>query len=311
VKLAVVSPGSGWILDRLAAEMVEAHDDLLACTKTDQHLWHFPEKFDAIYYVDVQNCWAPLMRKVHPDVLHVGMFTHLDRDDPGAFRPAWASLDGVVHMCKRYAKVFEEHKWYKPQQQTVLHPGQVCDRFSLKPLRLGICQRGGFPGKGDPFLFEALGQMSEPTRACVHVHFKGKGWKESWHQNGEIPTLQCVFDEDETPSSYATFYEQIEYLLVPSLWEGGPMAVQEALACGVPIIAAHVGFIPDLVREWEFGASHDAPRCLLFPPGHHAALANAVSSRVRDRMELRKRVEHLSWTNYTDKLMTFIEGLKT
>jgi glycosyltransferase involved in cell wall biosynthesis len=61
--------------------------------------------------------------------------------------------------------------------------------------------------------------------------------------------------------------------VLPSLWEGQPLVLQEALRAGVPVVATHTGGIPDLTGD-------DA--ALLVPPGDPARLADAVRSVLRD-----------------------------
>jgi glycosyltransferase involved in cell wall biosynthesis len=61
--------------------------------------------------------------------------------------------------------------------------------------------------------------------------------------------------------------------VLPSLWEGQPLVLQEALRAGVPVVATHTGGIPDLTGG-------DA--ALLVPPGDPARLADAVRSVLRD-----------------------------
>ena len=61
--------------------------------------------------------------------------------------------------------------------------------------------------------------------------------------------------------------------VLPSLWEGQPLVLQEALRAGVPVVATHAGGIPDLTGD-------DA--ALLVPPGDAARLADAVRSVLRD-----------------------------
>ena len=61
--------------------------------------------------------------------------------------------------------------------------------------------------------------------------------------------------------------------VLPSLWEGQPLVLQEALRAGVPVVATRTGGIPDLTGD-------DA--ALLVPPGDAARLADAVRSVLRD-----------------------------
>lgn len=66
-----------------------------------------------------------------------------------------------------------------------------------------------------------------------------------------------------------------DVVVLPSRWEGSPLAVQEALRAGRPLVATSVGGVPALTR----GAAE------LVPPDDPAALAAAVS-RVLDHPEL-------------------------
>jgi hypothetical protein len=80
--VAVISPSSGWILSHIARRICEADSRFFEVSISGQNM-HFPRKPDAIYYVDVQNCWGLLMRDICPNATkHVGMFTHLDKDSP-------------------------------------------------------------------------------------------------------------------------------------------------------------------------------------------------------------------------------------
>ena len=311
MRIAVVHPDSGWILTRLAQELCKAASDRFFLANLIPGRFHFSGTVDAIYYMDAQNCWGSPMRDMFPGVFHVAMFTHADLDDLATVRPDIQKLDGVVHMCQRYYERFLKAGFYPKERMTVIAPGEPCSLFKLRPLRLGVCQRGGFPGKGDPFLFEALARMPVEIRRHVGLHIKGSGWGPSLEQfRDRIGPMRVAVDDDERPQSYEDFYEAIDYLLIPSLWEGGPMALQEAMACGVPVIAADVGFVPDFLRSWDSGAAIVAPGCRLFPPGNREAMANAIESRVRDRMDLRSRVEGLTWRSYAEKLEAFVETVR-
>lgn len=63
-------------------------------------------------------------------------------------------------------------------------------------------------------------------------------------------------------------------LVLPSLEENCPMAVLEAMAAGVPVVASRVGGVPDLVEEGETG--------LLIDPDDASSIASAVGRMLAD-----------------------------
>ena len=70
-------------------------------------------------------------------------------------------------------------------------------------------------------------------------------------------------------------------LVFPSRWyEGQPLTILEAYAAGLPVIAASIGSLPELVRDGETG--------LLFRPGDIGDLRRAVTWATAHRAELRR-----------------------
>ena len=61
--------------------------------------------------------------------------------------------------------------------------------------------------------------------------------------------------------------------MLPSYHEGMPISVIEAMAAGLPVIATHVGGIPDLVTDGENG--------LLVSPGQPEELAAALAELIK------------------------------
>jgi glycosyltransferase involved in cell wall biosynthesis len=63
-------------------------------------------------------------------------------------------------------------------------------------------------------------------------------------------------------------YQRSRALLLPSLTEGFPLAILEALSCGTPVIASDVGSIADVVESSRNG--------ILIPKGDSLSLARAL-----------------------------------
>jgi glycosyltransferase involved in cell wall biosynthesis len=57
----------------------------------------------------------------------------------------------------------------------------------------------------------------------------------------------------------ARAYSQIDVLAVPSLWlENSPLVIHDALMARVPVVAARIGGIPELVAHEQSGLLHEA-----------------------------------------------------
>jgi len=75
----------------------------------------------------------------------------------------------------------------------------------------------------------------------------------------------------------AAVLKAMDVLAVPSHWEGFGLVAAEALAAGVPVVAADASSLPEIVRDGREG--------LLVPPGDVDALAAALIRLGRDPAE--------------------------
>jgi len=79
------------------------------------------------------------------------------------------------------------------------------------------------------------------------------------------------FDREEAPKVYAG----MDVLVVPSLWlENSPLVVHEAFLAGVPVVAARMGGLVDLVEDGRSG--------LLYEARDDAALASALRRLIEE-----------------------------
>jgi glycosyltransferase involved in cell wall biosynthesis len=90
------------------------------------------------------------------------------------------------------------------------------------------------------------------------------------------------------PEDRSAFMQGLDVFVLPTLAEGTPNSIIEAMSHGLPVIASAVGGIPDLITP-ETG--------ILVPPGDAAALANAMTV-LASNPELRARMGHKARARY-------------
>lgn len=134
-----------------------------------------------------------------------------------------------------------------------------------------------YPVKGHRVLLEACGHLRQiqdlpPWRLVV----AGRG-NQAHVLQSQIAELQL---EDRVEllglrNDIGDLLAAADGWVMPSLSEGLPLALLEAMFCGVPVISTAVGGIPDLIRPGESG--------WLVEPGNARELAVAMMEQLSDR----------------------------
>jgi glycosyltransferase involved in cell wall biosynthesis len=122
--------------------------------------------------------------------------------------------------------------------------------------------------KGHRFLLEAVAELF-PDHPELQVFFAGDGaLRDSLIEQTETlhvaDQVHFLGNRDDVPELLAA----CDLFVLPSLWEGLAMALIEAMASGVPIIATDVSGSRQVIKDQETG--------LLVPPGDSQALAEAI-----------------------------------
>ena len=201
----------GWIIEKMAAELVKGNPGITYGLEENPNA-------ELTYYLPYLTFCKRISR------YSLGFFTHLEEADERRekFFAVAREMDHCVAQSIRYARRIE-----KDTQRTVsiISPGVDHDKFS-PVLKLGVVGRTYDSGrKGEDLVRQLLNIRG------IQWYFTGSGW----------PLEPLDLSDEEMPA----FYNNVDYVVVPSLYEGGPMCVLEALACGKEVIAPAIGWIDE------------------------------------------------------------------
>lgn len=106
--------------------------------------------------------------------------------------------------------------------------------------------------KGHSYLVDALAKIEDPATRLVIVG-QGPGW-EPLHKQVRSRGIEqrVVFAGDQ--SDVAPWMQALDVFALPSYAnEGVPQALQQAMACGLPVLTTRMGAIPEIVQDGVTG----------------------------------------------------------
>lgn len=148
------------------------------------------------------------------------------------------------------------------------------------------------PEKGVRCFLQAARNVLETSPDALFV-IVGEGPErselEALAQQLEIPgSIVFTGRREDMPSVYASF----DIVVLPSLMEGLPIALLEAMAAGKAIVATRAGAVPEVLEQGADG--------MLVPPGDSTQLAAAIVKFLTDP-DLRRRYGALAQQRVRDR----------
>lgn len=211
-KIRIITENPGWILHRKALEIQKRLKNI----KINEE---WPDA-DIHYYINYGY-----LNERPKNGLVVANFTHYDPDKLGEkFVEVAKEVDHCIAVSPQTVEVLKE--FGVPDEKISMIIVGADSSFQPK-LTLGIVGRTYPGGRKGEHIINAL-ISDKDLMDGVQVVSINEGWG--------IPVW--AFNDR------ADFYRSIDYLLVPSLLEGGPVPFMEALACGTLAIAPPIGVIP-------------------------------------------------------------------
>jgi glycosyltransferase involved in cell wall biosynthesis len=259
-------------------------------------------KADLYGYLAAWRCHKPVVATCHNWVggtAALGIYNHLDRMALKKFNALAAVSDAVAQRLLAFGVPSEKIK-------TIANGIDVTAFERAQPLPLlkdegsivvGVVARLDLQ-KGFEYLLRAARELCKMFPG-LKIVIAGEGpdrsaIEEMIEQYGLQSSVVLAGQQSNMPAVYAA----MDIFVLPSLNEGLPMTVLEAMAASKPVIATRVGAIPSVIRDGENG--------LLVAPKDSEGLRNAVASLLNDP-ERRRRLGDQAHTwvsqNYTSEAM--------
>jgi glycosyltransferase involved in cell wall biosynthesis len=200
-----------------------------------------------------------------------------------------------------------------PEKISIIHNGVDTDHFtplmSITPKKQILWVGRYVPGKGVEYLLQGFQLFSRefPDYTLLMIG-KGPQKNDCLKLIEDLGLKEKVILMDFVDNrSLPEIYRQSRLFALPSLEEGVPRTILEAMACGVPVACSE---LPQLVKI--------VSKCgLLFPPKDPEALAAALSTLVSDpemsqacgRSGREKAVSMYSWSDTVSKTIDLYASL--
>ena len=183
---------------------------------------------------------------------------------------------------------------------TLFHPrerGPLRQRLGMRPGVTAFVSAGHLiEGKGHHFVVEALADLrARGVNAELWVVGglgPGGDYEREIHEVVKQRQLTKVvhFCGHVSPRELSGYMAAADVFCLASLREGCPNVVNEALACGTPVVASDVGAIPEMLTDQAYG--------IVVPPGDIAALKTALGRAMEtqwDRAHIAAWGQARSW----------------
>jgi colanic acid/amylovoran biosynthesis glycosyltransferase len=246
---------------------------------------------------------ALIAAKVFPVTWSFGVYGFGELHDPGATHLTERiascrfvrsiSRHGRGHLmlsCERsqwpkllYSPLGIDPAEFTPRRDVQNHDIQNHDVESSSALRL-LCVGRLSQEKGQALLLEAIASLSPQERKNnIQLHIVGDGPDGKWLRDYAVRlnlTTEVVFEGWIDRDRLMALYSKTDIFVLPSLAEGIPMVLMEAMALEVPCVAPHIAGIPELIEHGVDG--------LLFTVADVSDLAQSMRALL-DSPELRQR----------------------
>lgn len=167
----------------------------------------------------------------------------------------------------------------------VIHNGLELEKYPVSKNETGVVNIVNVASltekKGHIYLFKGISKLLD-LNADFKLFLIGAGKKESYLKSvsREMGLQDKVFFEGYR-DDVISYLKQTDIFVLPSLWEGTPVALMEAMACATACIATDVGDVKELISNGHEG--------IIIEPKNVDQITNSILRLINDKM-LRHRL---------------------
>jgi glycosyltransferase involved in cell wall biosynthesis len=310
------TPTGGYIYDRTVLSMLPGHGvdvshvtlppgfpfpspeelaetaELLAGVPADSVLLIDGLAFGALTEEVLNSISAPIVVILHhPLGLETGLDQQVSHDLLASERAALHHARHIIVTSPSIAQVLPQLFFAPPPPITVAEPGtERADRAVGGNGRFEILSVGSvIPRKGHDVLVEALAGLQQYDWNAKIIGGTDRDVEFAGRVGARIEALglqdRITLTGTMSKQKLYEHFHMADIFALPSRYEGYGMVFAEALARGLPIVAARAGAVPGTVPA-EAG--------LLVEPDDATALARAIESLITDQ-PLRQRLSDAAW----------------
>ncbi|MFT7641176.1 MAG: glycosyltransferase involved in cell wall biosynthesis/predicted SAM-dependent methyltransferase [Pirellulaceae bacterium] len=256
----------GWILEKIAEEIQkQCYANWNVRIATEPSDWA-----DLHYFIPYSKFPA---EKLGPSIC---FFTHREDVEPARsnFLLQAQRSDYCVTLSGKYERLLRANGI---ENVRTIESGVDLEAFDIR-LQIGVVGRTYHTGRKGEDLVAACMDIEN-----IDFLFTGSGW----------PAPSVHLDESELPG----FFNRLDYLLIPSRIEGGPVPLMEALASGCEVIApSDIGFVEKFPH-------------IQYENGNVESLRKTLIELVGKRKGLRDSVQGYSWEAFGKRHVELFEEI--
>ena len=262
-KILMMTEEEGWILHRKCKE-IQSQSRVLDCKINEPSF-----DSDIVYFMH----YARYDENLAKNKISVANFTHIvpGTNTEQIFKDVAHKVDHCISISQETTKILRSMGVESNKISTVV----VGASNIYKPkLVLGLVGRPYGDGrKGEDLVLKLLNDPDLDEK--IHLVSTNNAWN--------VTTIDTSLD---------SFYHYIDYLLVPSRFEGGPVPFMEALRCGKMSIAPPIGVIPSFPYEPYDAGSYESMK---------KTILSTYTRKLLKSSELLESINGLDWEGWVYK----------